>query len=143
MPPSLWKQHSTHLSSFLWVLPLFLAILTWSSPTDQQTPGILPTWFPSVGVTRTHHHTWLFTWMLGFPTQSSHLGYKHSTDCPLPSLLHSHSVPTTLISPSVPLPRHLHMHAPGGKRKGCAGQRLFSVPQGLEQPQEHSKSPAC
>lgn len=101
-------------------LSLYFAMMTWSSPTGQKIPEILLSQFPHVSVTGTHrHHIWLFTWMLGFPTQFSCLGYKCSTDHPLPNFLDSYLVLITLVSSSVPLSLHLHVHSPGGRRTGC------------------------
>lgn len=101
-------------------ISLYFAIVTWSSPTGQQIPGSRLSQFPHVGVTGTHHRrTWLFTWMLGFPTQSPCLGYKCSSDHPPPNLLDSHLIPITLVSSSVLLSHHLQRHTPRGKRTDC------------------------
>lgn len=123
---------------------LSFAIVTWSSPTGQQIPGSRLSQFPHVGVTGTHHrHTWLLTWMLGFPTQSPCLGYKCSTDHPLPNLLDSHLIPIPLVSSSGLLSHHLHRPRTPREENGLRVDSICSLcPQGLEQPQGHSGSSA-
>lgn len=103
------------------VSPLSFELVTRSSLTGQQTPGILLARLTHIAVTGTSPHL-AFYLVLGFPTQSSRLGYKHATGCHLPK----HLVYSPLVA--------FHLSHPCTRvedRERAAGeQRLLSVSPG-------------